>query len=205
MKKTIIFLIFPVIFIVSCRNKVEKPVTEDGNKESSQKTKNDTIPQPMDSLQKSAVFKIKSSAFDAEGTIPKKYACNGDNISPPLSWSGAPSGTKSYAIIVEDPDAPNKTHVHWVVYNIPANATEMSENVSEGKKLPSGALQGINDDKKTGYSGPCPPSGTHRYFFKIYALDKGLDMTGDVTKEKLLEAMKEHVLVEAEVMGKYSK
>jgi Raf kinase inhibitor-like YbhB/YbcL family protein len=205
MKKTIIFLIFPVIFIVSCRNKVEKPVTEDGKPENKQEINRDQTPQRTDTLSKTMVFKIKSSAFDAEGTIPKKYACNGDNISPPLSWSGAPSGTKSYTIIVDDPDAPNKTHTHWVIYNISTDVKELPENVPADKKLSNGALQGTNDNAKTGYSGPCPPDGTHRYFFKIYALDKTLDLNGEVTKEKLLDAMKGHVLVESELMGRYSK
>lgn len=205
MYKLLIYLIFPALMALSCGNKDAKTTTDQNKPEPNKEAPQDKTSQKKDTLQKTVIFNIKSSAFTAEGTIPQKYACDGDNISPPLLWAGAPTGVKSFALIVDDPDAPNKTHVHWVVYNIPANATELSENVPDSKKLPSGAIQGTNDDNKTGYSGPCPPNGTHRYYFKLYALDITTDIKGDATKDKLLDAMKGHVLAEAELMGKYSK
>ncbi len=205
MHKISISLVILSILIISCRNKVEKPVTESGDMENKQEIKQDNPAVLPDTIQKKAVFRIKSPAFDAEGIIPKKYACDGDNFSPPLEWSGAPAGVKSYAIVTEDPDAPAKIWTHWVVYNIPADINKMPEHTPKDKKLPSGALQGINDDQNTGYDGPCPPSGMHRYFFKLYALDKMLDISGDATKEKLMDEMKGHILIEAELMGRYSK
>jgi Raf kinase inhibitor-like YbhB/YbcL family protein len=157
----------------------------------------------------SMAFAITSSAFAPNGSIPRKYTCEGDATSPPLEWSGAPSGTKSLALIVEDPDVPDpakpqRTFVHWVVYNIPASATGLPENASKSG-LPAGAIQGNNDSKKQVYGGPCPPIGRHRYFFKLYALDTNLSFVSPPLKADLLKAMDTHILGNAELIGTYEK
>ncbi len=199
MSKSIIIILLTAFFALSCNKKNEKTVTQENKQELKQETKQDT------SKNKTMEIKIKSLAFEEGGNIPKKYACDGDNVSPPLSWTKGPSGTKSYAIITDDPDAPSKTWVHWVIYNIGPDMTELTEAVPNNNKLTNAALQGMNDSKKIGYSGPCPPSGSHRYYFKIYALDTMLEFTGDATKDKLLDGMKGHILAQGQLMGKYSK
>lgn len=148
---------------------------------------------------------ISSTAFPEGGMIPKKFTCDGDDISPSLKWDSVPAGTKSIAIISDDPDAPVGTWVHWVVYNIPADAKELPENVPPQRTLSNGAKQGTNDFRKIGYGGPCPPGGTHRYYFKIYALDTMLTLDAGATKAQLLDAMKGHILAEGQLMGKYSR
>jgi Raf kinase inhibitor-like YbhB/YbcL family protein len=150
-------------------------------------------------------FKIFSTAFNEGELIPAKYTCEGLNISPPLKWISSPGETKSLAIICNDPDAPVGDWVHWVVYNIPASETEIKEGASSQKHLPKGALEGINDFRKIGYGGPCPPSGTHRYFFKLYALDIVLHAKEGLSKKQLLELMKGHILAEVTLMGKYKR
>lgn len=150
---------------------------------------------------------ITSSAFAAGGSIPAVYTCEGKDISPPLSWAGVPAGAKSLALIVDDPDAPDpaapkRVYVHWVLYNLPASSTGLSEAVTTP---PAGARDGTNDWNRTGYGGPCPPIGRHRYFFKLYALDVMLPDLGNPTKAALLKAMHGHVLEHAEVMGTYEK
>lgn len=152
---------------------------------------------------------LRSSAFQPNGEIPKRYTCEGDDVSPPLSWSDAPAGTKSFALIVDDPDAPDPkaprmTWVHWVLYNLPASATELPERVKPAD-LPAGTRQGLNDWKRTGYGGPCPPIGRHRYFFKLYALDTVLPDLGEASKAQVEQAMKGHVLANAELVGTYQK
>ncbi|MFH1319672.1 MAG: YbhB/YbcL family Raf kinase inhibitor-like protein [Bacteroidota bacterium] len=147
---------------------------------------------------------IKSNVFAHEGMIPSKYTCDGENVSPPFSWGHTPEGTKSIAIINNDTDAPMGTWVHWVIYNIPPDITGLPENVPAKKALENGAIQGINDFKSIGYGGPCPPSGTHRYYFKIYALDKVLELKAGATTKELLEAMEKHIIGEGAFMGKYS-
>ena len=129
---------------------------------------------------------IVSSAFENEGNIPSKYTCDGENISPELNWSDFPDGTKSFALIAYDPDAPMGTWVHWVIYDIPSNVNSLPEGVPSDEKLSFGAVHGINDFKDTGYGGPCPPKGVHRYFFKLYALDKMLNLEPGLTKKALL-------------------
>lgn len=151
---------------------------------------------------------VSSSAFAQNAEIPATYTCEGQEVSPPLSWSGAPATTKSFAVIADDPDAPDPkapkmTYVHWVLYDIPASVTSLDENVA--KQLPSGAQQGMNDGKRTGYGGPCPPIGRHRYFFKVYALDTTLGDIGSPTKATLESAMKGHVLAQGELVGTYQK
>jgi Raf kinase inhibitor-like YbhB/YbcL family protein len=150
---------------------------------------------------------LRSSAFEHEGPIPTRYTCEGDNVSPPLAWSDLPEGTRTLALILDDPDAPDPaapktTFVHWVLYDIPASASELPEAVSS---LPEGCREGNNDWKRTGYGGPCPPIGRHRYFHKLYALDTALADLRHPTKAELLEAMEGHVLEEAVLMGTYEK
>lgn len=152
---------------------------------------------------------IRSPAFAHEGAIPKKHTCEGEDLSPALAWSGAPEGTQSLALVVDDPDAPDPkaprmVWVHWVLHDIPRSATGLGEGV-EAADLPKGTRQGTNDWKRTGWGGPCPPIGRHRYFFKLYALDTALGDLGTPTKARLLEAMKGHVLEEAQLLGTYQK
>jgi len=148
---------------------------------------------------------LTSSAFTHGAMIPKKYTCDGRDISPPLSWSDPPEKTESFALIMDDPDAPMGTWVHWVLYNIPATARSLSEGVPTDAELPDGSRQGRNSWHRIGYGGPCPPSGTHRYFFKLYALDTKLNLASGVTKEELLQAMAGHIVAQAELMGRYSR
>ncbi len=154
-------------------------------------------------------FKLTSSAFSPNGSIPTRYTCEGNDASPSLEWSDAPSGTRTFALIVDDPDAPDpakpqRTYVHWVVYNIPANVTKLEENA--GKNIPlGGAAAGSNDWKKQTYGGPCPPIGRHRYFFKLYSLDTVLSGLSNPTKADLEKAMQGHVLGKAELVGTYQK
>ncbi|MBS3817931.1 YbhB/YbcL family Raf kinase inhibitor-like protein [bacterium] len=150
-------------------------------------------------------IQLTSSVFENEGMIPSKYSCDGEDISPPLSWSSVPEGTQTVALIADDPDAPMGTFVHWVLFNLPANVQELPEDVPSDKKLDNGALQGTNDFKKIGYGGPCPPGGTHRYYFKIYALDTELDLKAGATKKDLLNAMEGHILAQGQLMGKYQR
>ena len=148
---------------------------------------------------------MTSSAFDEGGMIPEKYTCDGIDVSPPLVWTSIPNETKSIALICDDPDAPMGTWVHWVLFNLPADISELSENVPTDEELESGALQGRNDFRNIGYGGPCPPGGTHRYYFKLYALDTVLDLEVGATKPQLLEAMDGHILGEGQLMGRYKR
>lgn len=150
-------------------------------------------------------FKITSTAFKEGEFIPSKYTCDGENISPPLSWSDLPSGTKSLALINDDPDAPVGDWVHWIIYNIPPDTKELIEAASNKKNLPKGSLEGLNDWNRIGYGGPCPPTGVHRYFFKLYALDCVLSLKQGATKKQLLDAMKGHILALAQLIGKYQR
>ncbi|WP_371129656.1 YbhB/YbcL family Raf kinase inhibitor-like protein [Methylococcus capsulatus] len=150
---------------------------------------------------------ITSEAFPPNGEIPRKYTCDGGDVSPPLTWSGLPPGTRSLALIVDDPDAPDPraprmTWVHWVLYNLPPEAPGLPEAV---QALPAGTLQGLNDWKRTGYGGPCPPIGRHRYFHKLYALDTVLPDLHRSDKAKLEQAMTGHVLGQAELIGIYQR
>jgi Raf kinase inhibitor-like YbhB/YbcL family protein len=150
-------------------------------------------------------IKLSSTAFQDGEMIPTKYTCNGANVSPPLEWSGVPQTAKSLALICDDPDAPGKTWVHWVVFDLPASRTSLPENVPPQETIADGGKQGTTDFKKIGYGGPCPPSGTHRYFFKIQALDTDLNLNSRTTKDQLLQAMKGHVLAQGELMGRYKR
>ncbi len=150
-------------------------------------------------------MQIASQAFEAGGMIPAKYTCDGPDLSPPLRWADPPAGTQSYALIADDPDAPVGTWVHWVLWNIPADASGLEENLSKSASLPNGAKQGTTDFRRIGYGGPCPPSGTHRYFFKLYALDTMLELPSSTTKRDLEGAMQGHILGQAELVGKYQR
>jgi Raf kinase inhibitor-like YbhB/YbcL family protein len=150
-------------------------------------------------------IKITSTAFEQGGLIPAKYTCDGKDISPPLQWRGAAEDVKSYAIICDDPDAPMGTFVHWVLFNLPPRTNELAENIPADKILFSGARQGTNDFGRIGYGGPCPPSGTHRYFFRIYALDAEIDLPAGARKPQLLNAMQGHILTQGQLMGKYKR
>jgi len=154
-------------------------------------------------------MQLTSPSFANQKSMAKKFTCDGENISPVLEWSGVPEGTKSFVLIVDDPDAPDPanprmTWVHWVLYNIPATVKSLPEGVKE-KDLPKGTLQGLNDWKKTGYGGPCPPIGKHRYFHKLYALNIILPDLTLPTKSKLEKAMKGHILYKAELIGLYQR
>lgn len=149
---------------------------------------------------------VTSTAFKDGGSVPSKYTCDGQNVSPPLAWNTIPEGTKSIALIADDPDAPKGTWVHWVVYGLPPSLRNLPENVPASETvLGNGGRQGTTDFGKIGYGGPCPPSGTHRYFFKVYALDIDLHENPGLTKAQLLKAIEGHVLAEGQLMGKYAR
>jgi Raf kinase inhibitor-like YbhB/YbcL family protein len=150
-------------------------------------------------------MEIKSSAFKSGARIPAKHTCDGVDVSPPLAWKKLPAGTKNLALICDDPDAPMGTWVHWVIYDIPASSQGLQEKLPPLKELANGIKQGMNDFRAIGYGGPCPPSGEHRYFFKLYALDGPMGLKPGATKTQLLAAMKGHILGEAELMGKYKR
>ena len=154
---------------------------------------------------KQMAISVTSPAFTQGAVIPTKYTCDGEDVSPPLAWSGVPESAKSIAVIMDDPDAPRGTWTHWVLWNLPAETRELPEHLSTEKELKTGARQGTNDFKRPGYSGPCPPPGTHRYLAKVYALDRRLDLAPGATKAELVKAMEGHVLATGELMGRYSR
>lgn len=154
-------------------------------------------------------LRLTSLAFSNQQIIPRKYTCEGEDISPPLVWAGIPDGTRSLALIVDDPDAPDPrapkmVYAHWVLYNLPPDSRGLPEAVAEGD-LPEGTLQGKNDWKRTGYGGPCPPIGRHRYFHRLYALDSRLPDLHSPTRSQLQAAMEDHVLAHTELVGTYQK
>lgn len=149
---------------------------------------------------------VTSTAFKHEERIPEKYTCDGTDISPSLHWANVPEKTKSFVVIMDDPDAPVGTWDHWIVYNITAEIQSLPEAASSEKKLPPKSIEGINSWKRNDYGGPCPPGGTHRYFFRVYALDAFLDIAPQkATRKNVIDAMKGHVLASGELMGKYSR
>jgi Raf kinase inhibitor-like YbhB/YbcL family protein len=155
-------------------------------------------------------MELVSPGFEPEGRIPVRHTCDGEDLSPPLTWSGIPEGTASFALVMDDPDAPPGTWVHWVLYDLPAGTHELPEGVPKKDSLEGGARHGacwgVNSYSRTGYHGPCPPPGSpHRYSFRLYALDADLDLEARSTKEQLVEAMKGHVLAEAELVGLYGR
>ncbi len=162
-------------------------------------------PPKGDAKGKKMTLQITSTAFSEGGMIPKRYTCDETDVSPDLSWSGVPEETKSLALICDDPDAPVGTWVHWVLFNIPAGENGIQPEVAPEATLPNGAKHGTNDFRRLGYGGPCPPGGTHRYFFKLYALDTVLSLESGATKAQLEDAMRGHILAEAQLMGKYKR
>jgi len=151
-------------------------------------------------------MQLTSTAFAEGSLIPVRFTCDGENVSPPLKWTGAPPGAKSLALIVDDPDAPMGVWVHWVVYDLPPNSTQLPEAVPKTQYLPGGAKQGLNDFKHLGYGGPCPPPGKpHRYFFKLFALDRVIDLRPGTTKKDFEAAMEGHKLAEGQLMGIYKR
>ena len=149
---------------------------------------------------------ISSSAFQEGDKIPAKYTCEGQDVSPPLAWSEPPAGTRSLALIVDDPDAPGGVFTHWLLFNIPPDSRELPEAVPTQAELASGALQGKTDFGRTGYGGPCPPPGRpHRYQFTLYALDQPLDLEGGASKKQLLSAMQGHILAQGQLTGTYQR
>lgn len=190
MHKLLYILFLSLILFVACKQKYSDTPQNQNSKNTERK--NDEM-------------KITSASFEEGGMIPSKYTCDGQNISPQLSWTGIPKGTKSVALLCDDPDAPVGDWVHWLIFNIPPLLTDLKENIHIGKNLENGAIQGLNDFKKNGYGGPCPPGETHRYFFKLYALDSILTEDPNMTKAKFLKEISGHILGEAQLMGKYKR
>jgi len=154
---------------------------------------------------KAQMMVVRSSAFGEGERIPSDFTCDGADMSPPIEWSGVPAQTQSFAVITEDPDAAAGNWTHWLVYDLPPDLTRLSSGISVGEKLPGGGSQGRTDFGKSGYGGPCPPAGEHRYFFKVYALDAMLHLKPGVSKQELLQAMQGHILAEGVLMGKYDR
>ena len=151
------------------------------------------------------ILSVSSTTFNEGEIIPAKYTCDGEDISPQISWEQPPAGTKSLAVIMDDLDAPMGVFTHWVIYNIPAEAGELAEAVPAISRLEDGTLQGTNSFKKTGYGGPCPPSGTHRYRFTVYALDITLDLEAEADKKHVAEVMEGHILARGMITGNYGE
>lgn len=150
-------------------------------------------------------IQLQSSAFAANASIPEQYTCDGEDRSPPLRWEALPSETQSLVLIADDPDAPGGTFVHWVLYNLPPQTRQLPSGVAPDSQGPYQSIQGKNGFGKIGYRGPCPPSGTHRYFFKIYALDQEIEIAPGAKKNKVLRAVKDHIIATGELMGRYSR
>jgi Raf kinase inhibitor-like YbhB/YbcL family protein len=150
-------------------------------------------------------YPLSSTDFEHKAAIPVKFSCKGEDISPQLQWKDTPQGTMSFALIVDDPDAPSGTWIHWVYYNIPAGINQLPQGIKRDKELSDGSRNGTNSWGKVGYNGPCPPAGQHRYFFKLYALDAVLDLKAGATKPELLKAMQGHILGLAELMGTFAR
>lgn len=150
-------------------------------------------------------MQIRSEAFGPSEMIPDRYTCKGEDISPPLEWVDAPEGTQSFALVCDDPDAPLGTWVHWVIFNLPADCRSLPEGVPNEEHPVCGGVQGTNSWGRIGYGGPCPPGGTHRYFFRFYALDSLLSLGGGASKARLLKSIEGRVLEECELMGRYAR
>jgi len=185
MARRLLLLVVPMLFLCSCGKREHAGPPPAGGEKMS--------------------IEVTSTAFEDGGMIPPRYTADGQDISPPLRWDAVPEGTKSIALISDDPDAPMGTWVHWVLFNLPADAAELAENVPPKSTLPNGAAQGTNDFGKIGYGGPAPPSGTHRYYFKIYALDAQIDLPPGAKKSQLLKAMEGHILAQGQLMGRYKR
>lgn len=150
-------------------------------------------------------MQLRSLAFNDGGVLPKKYTCDGSDISPPLTWSAVPERTKSLALICDDPDASQDPQVHWLLYNLPPDMAELPESIPPQKTLANGGKHGINDFKKIGYGGPCPSEGTHHYYFRLYALDLRVNLDYGASRVQLLEAMEGHILAQTHIMSAYTR
>ena len=164
-----------------------------------------SLPAIATAASRQVTISFTSAAFGNGETIPMKYTCDGENISPALEWGQPPAGTQSLALIMDDPDAPSGTFVHWVYYDLPPDLRGLPEGVLTDEKPSQGGTNGANGVGRSGYTGPCPPSGMHRYFFRLYALGAKLDAAAGLTKDALLQAMEGHILAQAELMGVYSR
>lgn len=197
--KSLFLLIATVLLVLSCRPAPPSPLATPAPTFTPAQIS--PIPTPA-----TAGMVITSTAFENGGFIPERYTCQGENISPPLSWAGIPPETKSLVLICDDPDAPGGVFNHWLLYNIPPTTTSLPEGVPPLPTLPDGSMQGFNSFGKIGYGGPCPPSGpAHRYFFRLYALDKTLELPPKARKPEVLRAMEGHILAVAEIMGRFSR
>jgi hypothetical protein len=194
--KRIIFLLLSIVLLSACAPSAAEPAQ--------------TVDDPL-AMEEAASIQITSPAFAHEAPIPPQFSCVGDaasslkDISPALTWGEPPAGTQSFALIMDDPDAPGGTWVHWVLFNIPASARGLPESIGANEAQPDGSLSGDNSWGRAGYGGPCPPSGTHRYFFKLYALDEMLAIPPGATKGELEKAMVGHILATGELMGTFTK
>ena len=186
MKKTVIFSVLCAFFAIS--------IYADEPKD-----------QPKKEV-KMATMELRSDAFKQGEMIPRKYTCDGDDLSPKLTWNKPPEGTKQLVLICDDPDAPRGTWDHWVIYGLPADTLGLPEGVKHGGEVKGIGIQGTNSGGIIGYNGPCPPKGpAHRYFFKLYAIDKKLDLKPGLSKKEVLKAMEGHILAQGELMGKYGR
>jgi Raf kinase inhibitor-like YbhB/YbcL family protein len=188
-KNSLLLIVLIMVFLPSCGGDPQGAATE----------------QMEEAKGAKMAIEVTSSAFEDGDAIPARYTCDGLDVSPSLSWGSATDGTRSLALIADDPDAPGGTFVHWVIYDLPSDTRRLPEGVPNRQTLSSGAKQGVNGAGGVGYTGPCPPSGTHRYFFKVYALDTRLDLGGGATAERLSDAMEGHVLAEGQLMGTYRR
>jgi Raf kinase inhibitor-like YbhB/YbcL family protein len=161
------------------------------------------LPQAANTAQ--GTFTLESAAFSPGDVIPVRFSCDGEDISPELKWGASPSGTVSLALIMDDPDAPGGTWIHWVIFNMPPDRTGLPEGVPAEAELADGSRQGTNSGRRLGYAGPCPPGETHRYFFKLYALDQGPDLASGATADELTAVMDGHIIGQAELMGTYTR
>lgn len=192
--KVILVGLVTIASLLACSNRsgssAGRPATQNQNQDQSQNAKD---------------IKLTSTAFKEGELIPRQHTCDGVNVSPSLEWSGVPKSAKTIAIVADDPDAPSGTWVHWVLYDLPADNIGMVENLPATDELRAGGFQGKNDFGKIGYGGPCPPSGTHRYFFKIYALDSELSLKAGATKAEVEKSMEGHVVSQGQLMGTYRR
>ncbi len=193
-----------LVLILSACSCLEEFLTNEGESAPAQATVQPADESGVGEETATMALVLTSPAFEQGVAIPRQYTCQGEDISPALAWTGAPSGTQSFALIMDDPDAPRETWVHWVVFNLPAEQTGLPAAVVPDADL-GGGIQGRNSWRANGYGGPCPPSGTHRYFFTLYALDTVLSLDESATKADVLAAMQGHILAEAQLMGTYQQ
>jgi len=200
------------LVLSACGGGGSEPATDDAEvsqveAEAPVATEVESAPEPVEEEEEAQppAFELSSPSITPGESIPVKYSCDGEDISPELNWSNQPEGTKSFALIFDDPDAPGGTWVHWVLYNIPADKEGLLEGASVETELDDGSMQGLNSWGRVDYGGPCPPSGTHRYLFTLFALDGPLEIGGELSKESLLAEMEGHVLELVELMGTFSR